>query len=312
MLFHGRKVAVYRIVKKLRSIVHLCCVSVELQQFRKDAIQQLIPLYDQGEATAIIDILIEHFYLIKPHQLLYLHKVLSAKEVEHMLHLLGKLKAGMPLQYLLGEAHFGNYKFLVNEHVLIPRPETFELVEWIIEDYTPSSNASIIDIGTGSGCIAVSLAKELKSAHVSALDVSPQALEVAQQNARRYGVSINWILGDITHSEFQKTLGEFDIIVSNPPYIKQSESASMHENVLKHEPHLALFVQDDDALLFYKTIAQFGLSHLKAGGLIYAEINQELAYETAEVFTQMGYADVSLRKDLNGHWRMIKARKSAL
>lgn len=289
--------------------MHLCRVLIELQQFRKDAIQQLIPLYDQGEATAIIDILIEHFYLIKPHQLLYLHKVLSEKEVDHMQHLLSKLRDGVPLQYLLGEAHFGPYKLLVNEHVLIPRPETYELVEWIINDNLQSLPLRIIDIGTGSGCIAISLAKEHISATVSALDVSHLALDIAQQNAKRYGVSIKWLHGDFTHSTFSESLDTYDVIVSNPPYIKQSEEASIHENVVKHEPHVALFVPDEDALLFYKLIATFGLTHLHKGGSIYVEINQDLANETAAVFTEMGYENVSLRKDLNGHWRMIKANK---
>jgi release factor glutamine methyltransferase len=287
--------------------MHLCQVPINLQQFRKDAIQRLKPLYDENEATAIVDVLIEHLYLIKPHQLLYLHKELSAQESDHLEKMLIKLINGMPIQYILGEAHFGPYRFVVNEHVLIPRPETYELVEWIVNDYRHTKQLHFLDIGTGSGCIAVSLAKELASSLFWALDVSEQALAVAKQNANRYGVSINWLKGDFTNVDFRESLESFDVLVSNPPYIKQNESSTLHENVLKYEPHLALFVPNDDAMLFYKFIAQFGRSNLRPNGRVYVEINQELADQTVAIFNEAGYQDIELRKDLNGNWRMIKA-----
>ena len=218
-----------------------------------------------------------------------------------------------PLQYVLNEAWFAGMKFFVNENVLIPRPETEELVEWIYTDVQQNSNAAsnklkVLEIGAGSGCIPIALYKKMKESFITSLDVSEAALDVARKNALTNDAEINFIQFDFLEEAQWKTLPVFDLIVSNPPYIKTSESSMMHQNVLDFEPHLALFVPDNDALLFYRKIALFGKDHLQKNGSVYVEINEALGNDTADLFISNNYT-VELKKDLQGKDRMLKAIK---
>jgi release factor glutamine methyltransferase len=222
-----------------------------------------------------------------------------------------------PLQYVLEEAWFYGLKFYVNEHVLIPRPETEELVHWIIKDCrlqiadcrlnNKKVSRNIIDIGTGSGCIPIAIKKHLPSYNVTAIDVSEKALLVAKKNAIDNGVCISFSQTDILNETEREKLPVYDIIVSNPPYITHAEKAAIEKNVLEHEPHLALFVNNDDPLLFYRHIAAFGQKHLVSGGAVYVEINAILSESTHAVFAEYGYKNIELKKDMQGKNRMMKA-----
>ena len=216
-----------------------------------------------------------------------------------------RLQKQEPIQYILGYSDFCGLKFKVTPATLIPRPETSELVEWIASE--ANGNGSILDIGTGSGCIAVSLAHKLPQSKVTAWDISPDALAVATENSKANGCAVEFEEIDILA---YKPTGElFDIIVSNPPYIKENEKAEMHSNVLDWEPHTALFVPDNDPLLFYRTIAEKGLVLLKPGGKLYFEINRAHGKETVEMLKSLGYTGIELRKDFADNDRMIRAVK---
>jgi len=213
-----------------------------------------------------------------------------------------------PIQYILEECEFYGLPFYVNSSVLIPRPETEELVEWIISDHS-NRNGNLLDIGSGSGCIAVSIANFLKSFSVSAVDVSGSALAVARRNAERNNCQVQFMQADILKPENNCFDGAFDVIVSNPPYVREKEKQQMSQNVLGYEPHLALFVPDEDPLLFYKAIALFGKRRLKTEGKLYLEINEGLGKESVTLLACLGYRDIILRKDIFGRDRMIRAMK---
>jgi len=224
-----------------------------------------------------------------------------------------KLKKEQPIQYIVGETEFYGLPFKVTESTLIPRPETEELIDWIIKDQLEFINDQllILDIGTGSGCIPISLAKNLPKAKVSAVDISEEALKIAKENADSNKVEVRFIHGDILrHAELDLVShkDKYDIIVSNPPYVRNLEKQEIKKNVLAHEPHLALFVEDDDALIFYRKITEFALEHLKKDGMLYFEINQYLGKQTVELIRDLGFSTVELRKDMSGNDRMIKAR----
>lgn len=216
------------------------------------------------------------------------------------------LKDQKPVQYILGETEFYGMKFFVNENVLIPRPETEELVEWILND-AKSENLKIIDIGTGSGCIPIVLKKHRPNWELVAMDISEKAIETAKNNAEYHQTEVKFIQNDFLSVDFEN-LGKFDIIVSNPPYIGETEKNLMDDNVVKYEPHTALFVPDEDPLLFYKRIIEFAQQNLNPNGKIYVEINQNLAKETQELF-EKSFPNVELRKDISGNYRMIKVSK---
>ena len=217
-----------------------------------------------------------------------------------------RLKKQEPIQYILGYSDFCGLRFKVTPATLIPRPETSELVEWIASEAT--GRESILDIGTGSGCIAVSLAYKLPQSKVTAWDISTDALAVATDNCKANGCAVAFEQVDIL--AYQPTCEQFDIIVSNPPYIKENEKEAMHANVLDWEPHTALFVPDSDPLLFYRTIAIKGLKILKPGGRLYFEINRAHGKETMEMLESLGYTDIELRKDFAENDRMIRAVKN--
>jgi len=224
-----------------------------------------------------------------------------------------KLKNHEPIQYIIGETEFYGLNFKVNKWVLIPRPETEELVEWIIKEFRiQNSEFRILDIGTGSGCIAISIAKNLPKTKVYALDVSKEAIAVAKDNAVLNNVQIRFIEANILKFESwnleYKDL-KFDLIVSNPPYVRELEKQKMSANVIKHEPHLALFVEDNDPLFFYRKILQFSSKNLKPKGKIYFEINEYLGNEIVNLFKEEGYKEIELKLDIFGKDRMIKGVK---
>lgn len=232
--------------------------------------------------------------------------------------IISELKTEKPIQYITGEAWFYGLRFEVNENTLIPRPETEELVEWIIKSQKSkaqnliiqkSNNLTILDIGTGSGCIPIALKKEIPSAFVSAIDISEKALEMARKNAFDNQVEVNFIHQDILTSQHLNLSTSqhllFDVIVSNPPYVRNLEKQEIKRNVLDYEPHLALFVADSDALLFYRKIALLALKSLAPNGKLFFEINQYLGKETVELVEQLGFKNIELRKDFMGNDRMI-------
>lgn len=267
--------------------------------------QQLSTIYDNDEANNIADLVIEHITGYKKlGRITYKDLLLSEQQTALLNNLIKELLTQKPVQYVLGEAWFYEMKFFVNEHVLIPRPETEELVELVTSYKLPS--ASILDIGTGSGCIPITLKKKLPKTEITAIDVSAEALSVAKRNAANLHADINFKELDFLNEQNWHELDSYDVIVSNPPYIKQSESASMHINVLSFEPHIALFVTDDDALLFYRKIALFGKTHLTINGKIFVEINEALGAESIALFESYGYT-ATLKKDMQQKDRMIVA-----
>ena len=221
---------------------------------------------------------------------------------------ISRLQQGEPLQYIEGKAPFCGMDFLVTPATLIPRPETAELVDWIARDNT-SQNPRILDLGTGSGCIAIALSKRIPEAAIEACDISHEALKVAKENGERNGAKVSFFHHDMLDHDTPLP-HSYNVLVSNPPYIKQSESIDMERHVTEWEPHTALFVPDDDALRFYRAIAEIGQTDtLVPGGSIYVEINQQLGKETVELFKSYGYKEVELRKDIYGNDRMISCKK---
>ena len=272
--------------------------------------------YDEGEAKAIARMTYEvRFGLTFSDLCLGKDTQLSADDQTELEEIAQRLSKGEPIQYVLGQAEFCGRTFLVNEAVLIPRPETEELCRWIAESEKRkviSDKCSILDIGTGSGCIAITLAAEMLGAGVTAWDISAEALEVARENAKRTNVHVSFEQVDALHLTsdiLHQTSGVFDLIVSNPPYICNKERATMETNVLEHEPHTALFVPDDDPLLFYRAIAQYGQTALKEGGWLYFEINPLYADALADMLKMMSYYDINIKQDQFGKQRMMRARK---
>ena len=282
---------------------------MNIKEYRTQFIQELTPIYDAGEAESFFYLILEEKQQLKRIDLaLHPDLVFSEEEIGVWNAILEQLKQEIPIQYLLGKTSFYGLDFEVNEAVLIPRPETEELVEWILESQkskVESQKVKILDIGTGSGCIAVSLAKNLPDATVFALDVSEDALATAKINAANNLVNVTFIHQNILETE--DLLQQFDIIVSNPPYVRNLEKEEIKKNVLENEPHLALFVADNDALVFYKKIAQLAQKNLLPNGQLYFEINQYLGKEMVDLLEKMNFKTVELRKDIYGNDRMTKA-----
>ena len=266
--------------------------------------QRLVPVYGKGEAQAIARLIYEVRYGLTLSDLLMGRD--SNVPQDELEQIAIRLERQEPVQYILGQADFYGRTFVVNKHVLIPRPETAELCQWIV----PSKK--ILDIGTGSGCIAITLAAEMPEAEVTAWDISEEALKVAEENAKRTDVHVKFeqvdtlhLTSDICH----QTSDVFDLIVSNPPYICNKERETMEANVLEHEPHTALFVPNDDPLLFYRAIAQYGQTALKEGGWLYFEINPLYAESLQDMLSKMSYHDITLNNDQYGKQRMIRAKR---
>ena len=268
--------------------------------------QRLVPVYGEGEAQAIARLIYEVRYGLTLSDLLMGRD--SSVPQDELEQIAIRLEQQEPVQYILGQADFCGRTLMVNKHVLIPRPETAELCQWIIA----TDAAHILDIGTGSGCIAITLAAEMPEAEVMAWDISEEALKVAEENAKRTDVHVKFeqvdalhLTSDICH----QTSDVFDLIVSNPPYICNKERETMETNVLEHEPHTALFVPDDDPLLFYRAIAQYGQTALKEGGWLYFEINPLYAEPLRDLLSKMSYHDITLNNDQYGKQRMIRAKR---
>ena len=270
----------------------------------------LAPHYGDGEAKAIARLVFEvRFGLSMSDICLGKDTQLSANNQTELKGITDRLLEQEPIQYVLGQADFCGRTFMVNEHVLIPRPETEELCRWITSQ-GDRHRVRLLDIGTGSGCIAITLAAEMPDAEVTAWDISAEALEVARENAKRTHVHVSFEQVDalnIPHSSFLTS--HFSLIVSNPPYICNKERACMEANVLEHEPHTALFVPDDDPLLFYRAIAQYGQTALKPEGWLYFEINPLYAQPLYDMLRMMSYHDIELKLDQYGKQRMIRAKR---
>ena len=268
--------------------------------------KNLFSCYTAGEVSALTRIIATE--LLGVSQMAFYLKddiPLTAGQQTLLDNAIERLKKQEPIQYILGYSDFCGLRFKVTPATLIPRPETSELVEWIASEAV--GNGSILDIGTGSGCIAVSLAHKLPQSKITAWDISNDALAVAAENSKANGCDVEFEEVDIL--AYRPTGKQFDIIVSNPPYIKENEKPAMHSNVLDWEPHTALFVPDSDPLLFYRTIAEKGLTLLKPGGSLYFEINRAHGKETMEMLESFGYTSIELRKDFADNDRMIRAVK---
>ena len=281
---------------------------MKIKEYRTEFLQELTPIYDAGEAESFFYLILEEKNQLKQIDLaLHPDLIFSADEIMVWNSLLESLKKEIPIQYILGKTNFYGLDFYVNENVLIPRPETEELVEWILKSQkskVKSQKPKILDIGTGSGCIAISLAKNLSDASVFAIDVSEKALATAKKNATINEVNVTFIEKNILETEDLEQ--QFDIIVSNPPYVRNLEKEEIKKNVLEHEPHLALFVEDNDALIFYRKIAALAQKNLSPNGQMYFEINQYLGVEMKDLLEKMNFKNIELRKDIYGNDRMIK------
>lgn len=285
---------------------------MRIKQYRTQFIKELSPFYDAYEAESFFYLILEDKHKLRQIDLALNHE-LTFSESDFVVwnSLLKELKKEIPIQYLLGKTHFYGLDFEVNENVLIPRPETEELVEWIINENSKvdrTKKIKILDIGTGSGCIAISLAKNIPNAEVYAIDVSRKAIETAKRNAANNKVEVNFILQNILETEELKC--NFDIIVSNPPYVRNLEKEEIKKNVLDYEPHLALFVEDNDALIFYRKIAELAQKNLLENGQLYFEINQYLGKETKDLLEEMNFKNIELRKDIYDNDRMIFGKVS--
>ncbi|MFB9111006.1 peptide chain release factor N(5)-glutamine methyltransferase [Flavobacterium gyeonganense] len=285
---------------------------MKIKQYRTQFIKELSSLYDAYEAESFFYLILENKYNLRQIDLALNHELaFSDADLEVLKSFLNELKKEVPIQYLLGKTNFYGLDFEVNENVLIPRPETEELVDWIINEnkiIDKTKKLKILDIGTGSGCIAISLAKNLPNAEVYAMDVSKKAIETAKKNARNNNTKIIFILKSVLELEILKS--NFDIIVSNPPYVRHLEKQEIKKNVLDYEPHLALFVDDNDALVFYRKIAELAQKNLLEKGQLYFEINQYLGKEMTELLEKMDFKNIELRKDIYDNDRMISCKVS--
>jgi release factor glutamine methyltransferase len=273
-------------------------------------LNKLRTIYGDGEANEITDRVMEKLTgSMKRERMIYKNENITSNEESQLMAYTERLMRHEPVQYVLNECWFYGLKFYVDKNVLIPRPETEELVDWIIRNLKfPFSELKILDIGTGSGCIAISLKRKLRKAEVWACDIREEALNVAKQNATALQAEINFKQFDFLNKTERDKLPTFDIIISNPPYVPQMDKATMHKNVLEFEPHTALFVPDNDALIFYSAIIDFSKTHSKENGTVYCEIHESLGKETNELFTQNGFT-TELKKDMQGKERMIKASR---
>lgn len=291
----------------------------EAEQYLK---QQLKNIYDETEAANIASLAIEHITsLTKSGRLVRKNESLPGHQLRQLEHYLQRLKKHEPIQYIMNKAWFYGMELYVDKNVLIPRPETEELVEWIINDAKANDKnvfekkqagadettfLKILDVGTGSGCIALSLKKIIPRAEVWGCDSSEEALNVARRNGSALDIRVDFQGINFLDETQQKQLPTVNIIVSNPPYVPEADKEKMNENVLQYEPHVALFVADDDALIFYKALAKFGKKRLYGGGSIYMEIHEDLGKDVLALFKKEGYKNLELRKDMQGKNRMVK------
>jgi release factor glutamine methyltransferase len=281
-----------------------------IKKYKKYFIEQLSTIYEEGEIESFFYLILENKNNLKRIDLA-LNIEIELTNSEHWNEILEQLKNQVPIQYILGTTNFYGLDFEVNDKVLIPRPETEELVEWIISEDSKIerfNNLKILDIGTGSGCIAIALAKNIPNSEVYAIDISKKALEIATKNKVTNDVKVTFLEKDILQTGDLKN--KFEVIVSNPPYVRNLEKVEIHKNVLDYEPHLALFVDDNNALVFYKKIAELAQKHLTENGTLFFEINQYLGKEMVSLLEELNFKNIELRKDIYGNDRMIKAKRN--
>ena len=265
-------------------------------------------IYPDTEIMSFSNLIVQHLTGMSRVEILMNKNTIFSNEQRYELDcIIEKLKFFVPIQYILGETEFFGLPFRVSNSVLIPRPETEELVDWIQNENKEQSDLSILDIGTGSGCIAITLKHIFENAKVDAFDISENALAIAGENAKLNNVAVHFSNVDILNAPLMDN--KWDIIVSNPPYIPELEKAEILPNVLNHEPHLALFVPDNDWLIFYRSIAEFANIHLHPGGKLYIEIHKDAGNECVEMLLNMGFQNVELRKDISGNDRMVKGQR---
>lgn len=271
--------------------------------------KELAGIYSPEEIDSLIFLIFERVKGYSRTQFLMAkEEVLCDDETEQFLEIVARLKKHEPIQYIFGQTEFYSLPFYTSPGVLIPRPETEELVQWIMQE-TGKERPSILDVGTGSGCIAVALKKNLTAAAVWACDISPASIDTARKNAALNQVEINVVEYDILNQSPRAEFPIFDIIVSNPPYVRESEKVQMEKNVLEYEPALALFVPDDRPLLFYQRIADFALQQLIDGGRLYFEINEAFGSECSQMLARKGFSKIVVKKDIHGKDRMIGCQK---
>ena len=277
-----------------------------ISELRTYFFKELKEGYPEEEIHSFFYLLTEYYLNMKRLDVsLHLNQLVSEKSQLKFEQAINRLKSQEPIQYILGETAFLGRSFKVTPATLIPRPETEELVYWIVSHYVQASEGlSILDIGTGSGCIAVSLGAELNGTEITAIDVSEEAINIAKKNANQHKVGVNFVQIDVLDGMTMEA--KFDLIVSNPPYVRMLEKTQMQPNVLNHEPSLALFVSDQEPLIFYHKIAQFAKSNLREGGHLFFEINEYLSKELVQLLQKEGFKSVEVMQDLFGKDRMLK------
>jgi len=270
--------------------------------------QQLFKFYNERESETFIFMLLEDYAGVSKSEII-MNPELTINESELLkIHFAVKdLKNYKPIQYILGRTEFYGFPILVNTNVLIPRPETEELVVWVVNDTGQNQEYRVLDIGSGSGCIAIALKHTLPNLNIQAIDFSLRAIEVAEQNAKMNQADVSFHHINLLNKNEWGKLGYYDIIISNPPYVRHAEKSQMKKNVLNYEPGNALFVDDKNPLLFYTSIAEFAKSYLNKNGSLYCEINQYLGDETCKLFENLGFKDIQLKKDIKGNSRFVKA-----
>lgn len=282
---------------------------------RKEIVRHIHSIYDEVEGTNIAELLLEHITrLQRIERVVKKDQPLAAEQVQLLNAAIERLQNHEPVQYITNEAWFAGMKLYVDRSVLIPRPETEELVEWILKEFRmlrrspfgQNVRCKILDVGTGSGCIAIALKKNLPAAEVWACDVSDEALNIARMNADALQAAIDFVPLDFLNKEQRKQLPQVDVIVSNPPYVPQKDKTEMRKNVVDFEPSAALFVPDNDPVIFYSAIADFGKGKLSSKGVIYVEIHEGLGAQIRKLFQEKGYGFIEIKKDLQGKDRMAK------
>lgn len=273
--------------------------------------KELDLIYGKEEVDSFFFMILDDYFNIFRIELALKPELSITKEEQGpMFKALDDLKNEKPIQYILGKTEFFGLQFKVNNHVLIPRPETEELVDWILQNANIESELRILDVGTGSGCIAISLAKHLVNSKIIALDISSEALELAKENANINNVDVKFVQANILDKNINFTRDKkFDIIVSNPPYVKMKDKDQIKPNVLNYEPHLALFVEDKDPLKFFRSISKFAIANLNKEGLLFFEINEYLGNKVKKLLKDQEFRNIELRKDIFGKDRMTKATR---